>query len=210
MSADDQNDQTTPQANADVSAEGIKLGEEYDKNRAQAAEDRANSSESLGEGRSKNVGAVITGDPLNGVRGTETTFPGAAQRGLADDGTSASGGVIARAAKGLDTGDVTVDDTTWTAQSASGYVPSNAQNVPGQTYSLDELPDPAVVAASGLPAHQIAEGLVVDAVRTDDINSSQERPSDVGTAPQAPNNPSLEAKAGGRAAGRAQAKAGDK
>lgn len=157
-----------------------KLAEAYDKNRAKLAEDR-----------DPNDGAVVTGSgsPL----GTETLFPGAKERLGAADATD--GGTAARAAKGLPTDDVTTDDGSWTAQSALPYVSSNAQDVPGQTFTTAELPDADVVDASPLPAHAIPAGLVVDDVETDDINSSQEG-GDVATAPQAAE------RKGGRAAGR--------
>lgn len=160
-------------------------GEAYDKNRAKLAEDRDD-----------DAGAVVTGtgSPL----GVETLFPGAKDRLGAADATD--GGTAARAAKGLDTGDVTVTDATWTAQSAQPYVSTNAQDVPGQTFTTAELPDAEVVDASPLPAHAIPEGLVVDAVDTDDINSSQEG-GDVATAPQHAGDAPQAAK-GGRAAGR--------
>lgn len=207
-------DQNSPQANADVTEEGIKLGEEYDRGRQERTDALANDSKELEENRSLRTGTVVTGAP---VTGTVTLFPGAAQRGLAEDATS--GGVTARAAKGLDTGDVTADDSTWTAQSAQAYVADNAADVPGQTFTVDQLPDPAVVAVSGLPEHTIPEGLVVGDVVTDDINPTQEAGGDVGTAPRHAETPAAtgeaeasvpaevadgtsDAKRGGRAAGR--------
>lgn len=206
------NDQKTPQSNAPSTEEGIKLGREYDENRAKAAEDRANDDgKSLGDGRVEVGGAVVTGSgsPL----GTETLFPGAKDRfdGVED---ATQGGQAVRASKGLDTDDVTVEDSTWTAQSAHPYVSANAGDVPGQTFTPDELPDPEVVDASPLPAHAIPANLVVDSARTDDISPSQERGGDAGTAATAPHNPSVDpaaeaadARVGGRAAGRSKGKA---
>lgn len=166
------------QPNADVTEAGQRLGEEYDKNREKRADEQSKDSEKLGEGRNRVGGAVVTGE---GYTGEVTTFPGAGLRGLAGDHTE--GGVAARAAKGLDTDGITVEDSTWTAQSAVAYVSSNAEDVPGQTFTADELPDAAVVGPSALPAHSIPAHLVVDDARTDSVSPSQERGGDLGTAP---------------------------
>lgn len=168
------------QPNADV-AEGFgsDLGKEYDANREQRAKELAEASEELGESRELRPGAVVSGTAP--VASTETLYPGAALRSLADD--ERSGGVAARAAKGLDTGDITTEDGSWTAQSAQPFVSSNAEDVPGQTFTVDELPDPRVVDASILPSHTIPSALVVDAVKTDNLNTSQEAGGDAGTAP---------------------------
>jgi hypothetical protein len=173
------------QPNADV-AEGFggERGKEYDAAREQRAKELENASEQLGDSRELRPGAVVSGTaPLTSV---ETLYPGAELRGLADD--AVSGGVAARAAKGLDTGDITTEDGSWTAQSALPYVSSNAEDVPGQTFTVDELPDPRVVDASILPSHTIPADLVVDAVKTDNLNTSQERGGDAGTAPAKDDN----------------------
>lgn len=190
--------------NAPSTEEGLKIAAEYDDNRAKAADERADDKgDELADNRNVVGGVVVTGGVATPL-GAVTQFPGASDR-LGVDSVDA-GGEAARVAKGLDTDGVVGDDSTWTAQSALPYTASNAQDVPGQTYTAEELPDPAVVAASSLPSHAIPADLVVDAVRTDDINPSQERGGDVGTAPQAPGNPSADADAdarvGGRAAGR--------
>jgi len=166
------------QANADVTEEGLRIGEEYDKNRKQAEDDRESDVEEIEDGRVVQGTGVVTGTAPTMLK---TQYPGAALRGLADDADG--GGVAVRAAKGLPTDDVVTEDTTWTAQSATAYVSSNAENVPGQTFSVDELPDPAVVNASALPSHVIPAELVVDAVKTDNLNTSQEAGGDAGTAP---------------------------
>lgn len=165
-------------ANADVSQEDIEIGKEYDKNRLAAAE--KDDSKELGENRKLQAGVVVTGTE---VQGTRTLLPGAVDR---FDGVeqATDAGVAYRASKGLSTDDVTAEDTTWTAQSALPYVSSNAEDVPGQTFRVDELPDPRVMAASGLPAHAIPASLVVDDAITDSLNTSQERGGDLGTSPK--------------------------
>ena len=193
------------QANSDVTEAGLRLGEEYDENRRQAAEDRANDVEEIEEGREVQQGAVVATGTAPVL--LKTQFPGAAKRGLADD--IDSGGIAARAAKGLPTDGVVTDDTTWTAQSAVSYVSGNAEDVPGQTFTVDELPDPAVVNASGLGAHTIPATLVVDAVRTDNLNTSQEAGGDAGTAP-AKDDESVRATTGARAAKPGSKSAADK
>lgn len=163
-------------ANVDVSDEDNKLGAEYDK----ARQDRLGTVESkeLGDNRKVEAGVVVTGAD---VLGTQTLYPGAVDRfDAAEEATN--GGVALRASKGLATDDVTVEDRGWTAQSAGGYVADNAENVPGQTFTVDELPDPRVMAVSGLPAHAIPAGLVVDSAVTDSISPAQERGADLGTS----------------------------
>lgn len=165
--------------NADVRDRAETTGDEYDKARLARVQELDNATEEDGEGRAVQPGAVVTGTNARGDLVTQ--FPGAAERGLAssvDDGDAA-----ARAAKGLDTENIAQEDSTWTAQSAVGYV-GGPEGVPGQTYTLEQLPDPNVVNGSGLPAHTIPADLVVDAVVTDDINASQEAGGDVATAPR--------------------------
>ena len=166
-------------ANADVTAEDAKIGAEYDKAREQRVEDDAKASKKLGENRSLQGGVVVTGTE---VLGTQSLFPGADRIKGVDKVDQ--GGAALRASKGLDTGGVHGDDTTWTAQSAKAYVADNAADVPGQTFRLDELPDPRVVAASSLPAHTIPADLVVDKKVTDNLNTSQERGGDLATGPK--------------------------
>lgn len=161
---------TDAPANADVTQEDIEIGKEYDKSRAERVEAQGDG-EKLGDDRVVQNGVVVTGAE---VLGTQTLYPGAED--------VAAPGVALRASKGLDTEDVTVEDTTWTAQSAQPYVASNAEDVPGQTFTVDELPDPRVMAASGLPAHTIPAPLVVDAAVTDSIHPGQERGADLGTS----------------------------
>lgn len=182
------------QPNADV-AEGFGSDrrEDYDADRAKRAE-ASQESEQLGDSRELQGGVVKTGTSPTLL---ETQFPGAELRGLADSSTN--GGVAARAAKGLSTEGVVAEaDGSWTAQSAQPFVESNAADVPGQTFVVDELPDPLVVNASNLPTHTIPAGLVVDAVRTDNLNTSQERGGDAGTAP-AKDDESTRATVGARA-----------
>jgi len=160
---------TSAPANADVTAEDTEIGEEYDRARAERVE--ADDTEKLDDDRVIKGGVVVTGAE---VLGTTTLYPGAEK--------VSEPGAAVREAKGLPTDDVTLEDTTWTAQSAKPYVASNAEDVPGQTFTVDELPDPRVMAASGLPAHTIPAALVVDAAPTDSIHPGQERGADLGTS----------------------------
>ena len=184
------------QANADVSEEGQKVAEEYDKSTEERLQAQKDDSEELGEGVMRLGGADETGSvivsgvsgPLESVGdlgvGLQTTFPGLLARyGTADAGTGV------RLAKWLPTtGIVAESANSWTAQSANAFAPSNTQDVVGQTFTSEELPDAATVTASKLPAHAIPSGLVVNpsdarALLEDSLNSSQDG-GDLGTAPK--------------------------
>lgn len=178
-------------ANQDVSeGYGSDVREEYDRGREERLEAQ-NTTQELGESRELRGGAVVTGTSPTML---QTQFPGAALRGLAENENA--GGVAARAAKGLATDDVIADgDTSWTAQSARPFLEANAQDVPGQTFRAEELPDPLVVNASNLPSHTIPSGLVVDVeVKTDNLNTSQEG-GDLGTGPREAQAPAPQAAA---------------
>lgn len=182
--------------NADVSAEGVEIAKEYDKQTEQRLEEQKSSNEELGEGVVRLGGAgeqgsvVVTGasGPLESVGdlgvGTQTTYPGL----LARYGTSDAATGL-RLSKWLPTtGIVPQSANSWTAQSAAAFTPSNATQVVGQTFTSEELPDAAAVTASKLPAHAIPAALVVDpsdarALLEDSLNSSQDG-GDLGTAPK--------------------------
>lgn len=195
----DVQDQKLPegaQANADVSEEGLKVAEEYDKETEKRLSAQKEASEELSEGVLRLGGAgeegtvVVSGaaGPLESAGdlgvGLQTTYPGISARfGTADAPTAL------RMAKWLPTtGIVAETANSWTAQSASAFTPSNATSVVGQTFTSEELPDAAAVLASKLPAHVMPGGLVVDPsdarpLLEDSLNSSQDG-GDLGTAPK--------------------------
>lgn len=167
--------------------ESASVAKEYDKETEKRLKAQEEDEEELGEGVVRRQGAVLV-EPRSsrgdlGV-GTNTTYPGISARlGTTD------AGVALRRAKALpETGIVGEASNSWTAQSASGFVPSNLTQVPGQTVTSEELPDPNSVANSNLPAFSIPAGLVVDPpdarpLLEDSLNSSQEG-GDLGTAPK--------------------------
>lgn len=168
------------QANAPVTDEGIALAEQYDK----ATDERLAAQEDteIGEGvKLVGAGAVVVGD---GQLGQTSMFVG---KNTDDDAE------FVRGVKGLDRAFVGAGTDTengpreatssgaWTAQSARAYVEENALDVPGQTFTVDELPDPRVVSASTLPSFQIPGTLVVEEGVTDTLNTGQERGVELGS-----------------------------
>ena len=173
------------QANAPVTDEGIALAQEYDKARDERVA-AANETDEIGEGRTfvGNGGAVQTG---TGQLGQTSQYVGKGDLSDLDYVLQAKG--LDEAPGAVGDGPREADgDPSWTAQSARAFVDPAGQDIPGQTFTLDELPDPAVVSDSILPAHAIPAALVVDAQVTDSLNASQERGGDLGTSPKAEGN----------------------
>lgn len=136
--------------------------EAYDKARAEEVKVE---SKDLGNGF-VNVGGVIKAGTANTAA---THFPGAERRGLDENSPD---GAFLKAYAEANANDEPV--AGWTAQSGRSYVDTDASSLPGQTYSVDELPDADVLAAAGV-AYTIPAALVVDGNVTDNISSAQER-----------------------------------
>lgn len=137
----------------------------YDESRREEVK-RANESKELGKTGFVSVGGVIKAGTANTAA---THFPGAERRGL-DDSTP-DGAFLKAYAEKRDSDEPQVG---WTVQSSGAYADEDASSLPGQTYSLDELPDADVLAAAGV-AYTIPANLVVDGNVTDNISSAQER-----------------------------------
>ena len=164
--------------------ETAQVAKEYDKSteeRLQALEDDV---EELDEGVQRRQGSILVDSRGDLGVGVNTTYPGISAR----LGTTDAAVAVRRAKELPETGIVAEASNSWTAQSAAGFTPSNATQVPGQTFTSEELPDPNSVANSNLPAFAIPAGLVVDPhssrpLKEDSLNGSQEG-GDLATAPQ--------------------------
>jgi hypothetical protein len=164
--------------------ETAKVAEEYDRATEERLEARENDTEELSDGVERRQGSILVDSRGHLGVGTATTFPGISAR----LGTTDAAVALRRAKELPETGIVAESSNSWTAQSASGFTPSNAGDVPGQTFTSEELPDPASVAASILPAYAIPAGLVVNpgdtrALKEDSLNASQEG-GDLATGPK--------------------------
>jgi len=176
---------------ADKNDDGPDLGaSEYDKGVEDRLEAESKDQEELSEGVLRMGGVVVTGvDGPIGSRGDlgvglQTTYPGISAR----FGTTDAAVALRRAKSLPETGIIAQSSNSWTAQSAAGFTPSNATQVPGMTFTSEELPDAAVVLAAKYGAHTIPAGVVVNppdsrAMLQDSTSSSQEG-GDLGTAPK--------------------------
>lgn len=164
--------------------ETAQVAQDYDQATQERLEAQENDVEELGNGVVRRQGNVMV-EPVSsrgdlGV-GVNTTYPGISTR----LGTTDAAVALRRAKSLPETGIIGETANSWTAQSASGFTPSNATQVAGQTVTANELPDANSVANSNLPAFSIPAGLVVDPPDSrplieDTLNSSQEG-GDLGT-----------------------------
>lgn len=155
------------QAGEQLNEEVRSDSQDYDQSRLEEVK-AANESEDLGNGFTRVGGVVRAGTSSSAV----TQFPGAEQRDLGDtpEGEFLRG-VVER--RDQESG----PSVGWTAQSANAYngvEDGDPSTLPGQTFSVEELPDPEVVKAAGLP-YAIPANLVLEGNVTDNISSAQER-----------------------------------